>query len=202
MLKKTLLLPALSLSLILGGCSHTPPNNTGLWLTPEQQQANQQIHHWQIGGKIGLRSEQSSDTGYLNWQQCNDDFEIRLTGPLGQGAAILYGNQNNVTLKTKEGTRKATSPEQLLAQQGWQLPVSQLKYWVRGIPAPQFDVTQQTSEGFTQMGWHVRFTQWQNIYNHRLPKKAIATHPELKVTLLLKNWGLKQECAFSMLESA
>jgi outer membrane lipoprotein LolB len=188
---------SLLLALSLSGCSLTPTDPKGLWLSSEQQQANEQIQHWQIGGKIGLRSERESNTGYLNWQQCDDQFEIRLTGPLGQGAAMLSGNQEQVVLRTEDGIQTAANPEQLLAQQGWQLPVSQLTYWVRGLSAPQFDVKQKSPEGFAQMGWQIRYTQWQNIHGHRLPKKAIATHPKLKVTLLLKNWALEQDCDFS-----
>ena len=185
--------------LALSACSTTPTEPNGSWLSPDQQLANGNIEQWKIGGKINLRTKQDSNTGYLNWRQCHDQFEIRLTGPLGQGAAKLYGNKDQVTLKTKDHTQTATSPEELIAQQGWQLPVSQLTYWVRGIPSPHFKTNNKTSNGFEQMGWLVKFSQWQNIHNHRLPKKATATHPELKVTLLLKNWSLTNSCDFAEL---
>ena len=46
-------------------------------------------------------------------------------------------------LQTSDGKRyNAASPEQLLAEQwGFHLPVSNMKYWVRGLPVPGIPAT-------------------------------------------------------------
>ena len=181
--------------ILLAGCSHQPQPEGQLWLSRSQQQANHGIQQWQIGGKIGIRSPSDSNTAYLNWQQCGDSFDIRLSGPLGQGAAHLWGDSLQVQLQTNEQLYSADKPEQLLAQQGWQLPVSQLVYWVRGLPAPGHAISQTGSNGFSQMGWQIDYRQWLSLDDHSLPKKAVASHPQLKVTLLLKNWSLDADCS-------
>ncbi|WP_019529620.1 lipoprotein insertase outer membrane protein LolB [Dasania marina] len=189
------LLTTLSLLLLASACSHQPQPEGALWLSQAQQQANRGIQQWLIGGKIGLRSASDANTGYVNWQQCGEQFDIRLSGPLGQGAAHLWGNGQQAQLQTSEQLYSADNPEQLLAQQGWQLPVTQLLYWVRGLPAPGHAISQQDHEGFSQMGWRVDYRQWLSLDGHSLPRKAVASHPQLKVTLLLKNWSLDAECS-------
>ena len=65
-------------------------------------------------------------------------FDIRLSGPLGRGAARPTGRPDAVSLEVAgQGRFEADSPEALVeAQLGWQLPVSHLLWWVRGLPAP------------------------------------------------------------------
>src|SRR6218665_4028985 len=93
---------------------------------------------WQISGKVGIRAPRDSGSGTLFWLQRQDYYDIRLSGPLGRGAARLTGREGNVMLEVaNQGRYEAESPEALLEEQlGWRLPVSHLLWWVRGLPAP------------------------------------------------------------------
>jgi outer membrane lipoprotein LolB len=160
-------------------------------------QANKQIEHWHLRGKIGLRQKNKAHSAYLNWQQCGDYYDIRLSGPFGQGAARLYGNKQRATLLRSDQTRlSASSPEQLLAQElGWSIPVSQLLYWIRGIPEPNNAFTPSaTHTGFKQSDWQVSYPTLSTVDRFSLPTKAIAKQSNLTVTLILKHWDLNPEC--------
>jgi outer membrane lipoprotein LolB len=183
--------------LLLGACSTTPTHqavNNAIFKN------NNQLQQWQIKGKIGIRSNgngnNKASSAYLNWQQCGDRFDIHVSGPLGQGAAHLFGDSNQVTLQSRgEEIISADKPEQLLYQQtGLELPVSQLFFWLRGIPASDSAFTQQGS-GFQQSGWNIRYPGFSRVEGYTLPSKAIAEHPSLKVTLLLKTWDLYPDCS-------
>lgn len=93
---------------------------------------------WQINGKIGIRAPKDSGSGTLFWLQRQDYYDIRLSGPLGRGAARLTGRPGQVALEVaNQGRYEAPTPEALLEEQlGWKLPVSHLAWWVRGLPAP------------------------------------------------------------------
>lgn len=160
-------------------------------------QNNAELSHWQLSGKLGIRSQQKTQSAYLNWQQCGEFFDIRLSGPLGQGGARLKGSGQAVTLQTADNTSSASDPEQLLQQQlGWSMPISQLHYWVRGIPSPNQDYQRTPgNDGFEQAGWHISYQRLQKVGKLTLPAKAIASHPRLKLTLLLKNWQLDPDCS-------
>lgn len=165
--------------------------------TPQQPlAANQAIEHWQLRGKIGIRDGQQANSAYINWSQCADAYDIKITGPLGQGAAHIYGDQHGATLENhQQQTFYAADPEQLLQQQfGWYFPVSQLVYWLRAIPAPDEPYHPNTdNHGFTQSGWQLNYPQFTNIDGFELPAKIIAKQPPLQVTLILKQWQL-QHC--------
>lgn len=106
------------------------------WKTHKQQLS--ELDAWQIDGKVGIRAPRDSGSGTLFWLQRQGYYDIRLSGPLGRGAARLTGREGAVSLEVAgQGRYQAESPEALLEEQlGWRLPVSHLLWWVRGLPAP------------------------------------------------------------------
>lgn len=56
------------------------------------------IDGWQIEGKVGVRAPKDSGSGTLFWLQRQDYFDIRLSGPLGRGAARLTGRPGRLVV--------------------------------------------------------------------------------------------------------
>ena len=54
---------------------------------------------WQINGKVGIRAPKDSGSGTLFWLQRQDYYDIRLSGPLGRGAARLTGRPGEILLE-------------------------------------------------------------------------------------------------------
>ena len=185
-------------TLLLGACSQLQPAPSN----SDDFTPNMAIQHWQLRGKMGIRYDGNAASPYLNWLQCGDAFDIRLSGPLGQGAAHLYGDQQQATLKTSDQqTFSAPSARELLSRQlGWEIPVSQLQYWIRGIPDPALAST-PNAQGFQQLGWQLSYskqrsyTQPSTAKPYPLPGKVVAIHPRLKLTLILKHWELQPNCS-------
>jgi len=106
----------------------------------------------------------------------------------------LDGRPGKVSLVTSEGkTFSASSPEQLLAQQwGFNIPVSYLNYWIRGLPAPgdakkQFDGQGRLVE-LNQAGWHVQFLDYTQKKGIELPKKIFLASNDMKVKIMVYDW--------------
>lgn len=108
--------------------------NPAQWREHKQQLSS--LDGWQINGKIGIRAPKDSGSGTLFWLQRQDYYDIRLSGPLGRGAARLTGRPGKVSLEVaNQGRYDASTPEALVEEQlGWKLPVSHLAWWVRGLP--------------------------------------------------------------------
>jgi len=71
--------------------------------------------HWQLSGKIGLRGPQLAESAYLNWRQCGDTFDIRISGPLGQTVAKIDGHGAQLRLWFEGREPVSTSdPEALM----------------------------------------------------------------------------------------
>lgn len=185
-----------AIALLLSGCGSfgSRPSTP---VSMQQYADNAALLNWQLAGKIGIKADGQANSAYLNWTQCGEHYAIHLSGPLGRRAATLSGGPQTVTLTTPDQTVSAASPELLLATHlGWELPVSDLIYWVRGLPAPGSKVLAApiTTPGFKQKGWLIRYPSAKQVGNYTLPNKAIAEYPQLKVTLLLKDWHLAPDC--------
>ena len=184
-----------SLLLTLSGCSHfgTQEQLSGSGEASSWQSHKQQItpvDAWQINGKIGIRSEKESGSAVLFWLQRQDYFDIRLSGPLGQGAVSLE--------IANRGTFQATSAEELMQQQlGWSLPVEHLLWWVRGLPAPysksklQLDSNSLLAK-LEQDQWQVEYLSYRTENNLQLPERIKLSGAGLNITLVIKEWQARQ----------
>lgn len=193
---KTLLL-TLAASTLLAGCTSAPviTGSIGNWDTHQQRLLQQE--HWQLSAKLGVRSPSDSGSAYLNWQQQSNSYHIHLSGPLGQGSVHINGSPEQVSLsRSGEPELRAASAEELLQQTlGWGAPIAQLKYWVRGLPAPdktsqQTHNTQGALAHLQQSGWSLEYSRYRMVDGFLLPGKIIARQGELKLTLIIKDWAL------------
>jgi outer membrane lipoprotein LolB len=92
---------------------------------------------WQLQGRVNARYQNESHTPRIRWQQNDREYSIRLWGTLNVGATLIEGQPGFVTFEQGGETRTASSPEELILEHlGYELPVSQLNYWIKGLPTP------------------------------------------------------------------
>lgn len=194
----------LSALLVLSGCSSfsakeqlTGVGQARAWQAHKEQIAP--IDAWQISGKLGIRSDQESGSAILFWLQRQDYFDIRLSGPLGQGSTRLSGRQGAVTLDiANRGTFSATTAEALMQQQlGWSLPVENLLWWVRGLPAPHSKSRVQLNHNsvlttLEQDQWLIEYLSYRDENGLQLPERIKLTGAGLNITLVIKQWQARQ----------
>ena len=191
-------------ALLLAGCaglgpqeSVEGPGNAEDWKAHKAHIS--EIDGWQISGKIGIQAPQDSGSGTLFWLQRQGYFDIRLSGPLGRGATRLTGRPDAVALEVAgQGRFEAESPEALVESQlGWQLPVSHLLYWVRGLPAPDsrsriaLDPNGRLAS-LQQDGWDVQYLGYTEEDGYPLPNRIKLAGRDLKITLVVKDWQPRQ----------
>ena len=191
-------------TLLLAGCaglgpqeSVEGPGNAEDWKAHKAHIS--EIDGWQISGKIGIQAPQDSGSGTLFWLQRQGYFDIRLSGPLGRGATRLTGRPDAVALEVAgQGRFEADSPEALVESQlGWQLPVSHLLYWVRGLPAPDsrsriaLDPNGRLAS-LQQDGWDVQYLGYTEEDGYTLPNRIKLAGRDLKITLVVKDWQPRQ----------
>lgn len=170
---------------------------------PAQWQAHKrqiaQLDGWQINGKIGIRAPRDSGSATLFWLQRQDYYDIRLSGPLGGGAARLTGRPGDILLEVaNRGRYQAASPEALLREQlRLDLPVSNLLWWIRGLPAPD-SRSRLTLDGdshlarLEQDGWQVEYQRYAQQNGYALPERLKLYGQDLEVTLVIKDWQPRQ----------
>lgn len=189
----------LFLSVSLAGCvSVKPPAPVSLSTKVpfnERQKMLQQIHSWDIQGAIGLQHRGQAESANYHWQQQGVSYQIDLAGALNVGATTIVGNENGVTVSKASGEQwQGSSPNALIATHtGWQLPIQQLRYWVRGIPAPGAYSHLHTDalghlESLEQLGWTIHWSRYAPLNGVDLPRWIVLQRPDWKVKLLVRSW--------------
>lgn len=153
------------------------------------------LDSWTLQGKLGVRSPSESGSGTVFWLQQQDNYDIRLSGPLGRGATRIQGSDAGVTLDIAgQQPSSASSAEALLEQQiGWRLPVEHLLWWVRGLPAPtspsrlQLNPDSQLAR-LSQSGWTIEYSRYQEINGMQLPQRLQLSGHDMLLTLVITRW--------------
>lgn len=165
-------------------------------LTWEERQATlERIQSWRLSGKVAVRTPNDSGSASVNWVQNGSQYNVSLTGPLGAGGMTLSGGPGGVMLRTADGKQlTAKNPEQLLAQHwGYSLPVSNMRYWVRGLPVKgvhfdgQFDEKNRLVR-LQQGPWHVEFLSYIRKGNVDLPDKIYIDSRSLNTKIVIYEW--------------
>jgi outer membrane lipoprotein LolB len=155
------------------------------------------LQQWQVRGKLSVVSPNEAVTGYLTWQQDKEDFDLFLSGPFGQGSSRLVGNNNQATLTLpNQDPVNAPSAEYLMARYlGWNFPVLDLRYWVKGQPSPHTTFTEVRNtlgllESLQQHGWKVEFSRYQRQGDTWLPGRVKIIGNDFKFIFAIKEWSI------------
>lgn len=194
---------AIILALIISGCTTTESlQQASSPYMDEHKRSLSQLTHWQIAGKIRLKTADSSDSANIQWLQSGDSYSLTLSGPFGQTGALLEGTPYEVVLTIPDEGRFADrTPESLLYNHfGWDLPLSSLFYWVRTLPAPGSDYlselnTAQQVARLQQDGWDIRYDRYQSVvsgadHQTQLPGRMKIAKGKLELTFIINQWQL------------
>lgn len=179
----------------LTACQSTPQKIPG---AASQMEHLYVAREWEAEGKIAITLERERESASFKWSQVRDNYVIHLFGPFGQGGTWLRRTSRSVTLENaKTGVRHARSAEALMEEVlGWQVPVSNLQFWLRGLPAPKPRATHilQDNTGhlssLQQQGWRVNYSHYQNFNGWWLPTRVTAERDRLQIRAVIKHWSL------------
>ncbi|HRE30494.1 MAG TPA: lipoprotein insertase outer membrane protein LolB [Candidatus Berkiella sp.] len=192
------------LLLLLAGCASNPEKNSQAvppspalekqWKSNEKQL--DAINQWQAEGRLAVTQGNKGGNASFVWQQQGDFYQIKIFGPFGAKSAYIIGSPHHVELKEANGkVSTARTPEALLNKvAGWHVPLSGLRYWMRGTPVSQVKVNskQFNDKGLLasleQQGWHVEYQEYHRSAFAPLPSKILLTNGQVKVKMIINDW--------------
>jgi outer membrane lipoprotein LolB len=185
------------MQLLQASCSIQPvrtdmPQSSSLWATHQAQM--RAITQWHVKGKLGYKNPSDAGSAWLDWRQQSERFELLLGGPFGAGTVHIFGDDHLVTLRQVDKPDLTATSTKALSREilGWELPIGELPYWIRGIPAPDAPVANQSfnSQGllstFQQTGWQLTLSKYRDTKMGELPSKLVATQNGARFTLIIK----------------
>lgn len=175
---------------LLNACSTVPVR------TDEHYKVSERTHlyllkRWSFDGRISLSDGRESWSASIMWAHTEGKDEIKLSGPLGQGAAVITLTDNLVTInRGDEKPKQSTQVEEFIQQQlGVFVPVRALRFWVLGLINPASPYLEK-GDGFRQSNWEVHYLQLQNQGNEWLPRKIGVEQGNAKLKLFIDQWTL------------
>ncbi|MBK1734043.1 outer membrane lipoprotein LolB [Halorhodospira abdelmalekii] len=183
----------------LGGCAW--------WVDPDERERAHRdflaeradLTHWTVQGRAAARANGDGATLGLRWQQLDETFDIRLSGPFGAGAVRVSGHPGAVVLDDGSGqTFWAPDPETLVARHaGYALPVSALRYWILGVESEGLELerldldTQGRPSLLIEDGWRVEYRGWAQVDGVSLPARIDLQKGSKQLRVALSGWQLE-----------
>ena len=175
---------------VWAGCSTNPKiANPPSWSDVQYRAEN--LNTWLLSGRINITYDSESHTPRVRWSQMGENFDIRLWGTFNIGNTLLAGNSTGVTITQDGQTKAAETPEKLLLEfLGYEVPVSYMHYWIRGIPSPTSQAQILYSENeqlaqITQNEWVIDYVDFRQYGDFILPRRIEANHERRKIKLRL-----------------
>ena len=163
----------------------------------ELQSKLRTLPSWQMRARLHTENPGGRQTVWVHWRQEGEQYSVRLSDLLGRTALLLEGGDGQALLKRpgQDPVRAASAEEALQHALGWAVPVSQLRYWLLGIPAPGLQTAAQRVESgvlveLQQFGWHLQFSDYRKVDELRLPDLLQGERDGLRISLTVSHWYL------------
>lgn len=185
----------------------TPPQTPDTALTPKtasqapktlKTRTANQVSSWTIIGAIAAKNKTEAWTASINWKQNGpNNYQIRLFGPLGGGSMLIEKKNGVVTYQDAQKRKKSSNADALMHQEtGIRIPIQNLYYWIRGLPAPgtvqssqyaKFDTTKHLSY-LKQDGYIIKYLNYTNNGDLSLPTKINIYGTKGNLKIIIKRW--------------
>ena len=200
------ILVALACAALLSACMARPVRDAlpPIAGSPESHQAQREaglatMTHWSLQGRVALSNGRDGGSGRIDWSQDAARYAVSLSAPITRQSWRLSGDERSAQLEGLEGgTRVGTDPAVLLWEATrWEIPVTALSSWVRGLRAAsghgpaqlQFGADGRLSR-IEQGGWTIDYSDWQaGAAGIELPSRLNARRAEASVRLVIDSWG-------------
>lgn len=189
------------------GCVTVPPVGV---LSPEQQAIaeRQQLAReaelrrqvdWSLAGRIAVSNGSTGGSGRIDWLQDRAGYRVALSAPVTRQSWQLSvdGDRGFARLEGLDGGPRTGPDAALLLREatGWDIPVTALGDWVRGLRASasggaviQFGPDLRPAR-IAQAGWDIAYTWPEDTSANALPARIDARRGEARVRLIVDQWG-------------
>lgn len=190
-------------SLLLAACAPVEVRAPG---TPAQlvaQAAREQLlaaqPDWSLAGRFAASDGHHGGSGSLDWLQTGLEYQFTLRAPITGKTLQLDGGPDGAVLRGvgKHALSGVDAADVLNAEFGWDVPVADLAWWVRGLRAPgRPAILTFGADGLPatldQDGWHVDYRAWYADRTPPLPRTVYASRDPFTVRVLIEHWGVRK----------
>nr|WP_225444473.1 lipoprotein insertase outer membrane protein LolB [Pseudomarimonas arenosa] len=189
---------AAGLALLLVACARAPIRGVEASQAEQAQQQREltlQAHdRWRMSGRVAVSANGEGGSGAVLWVEHEQGTDFELRAPVtGRSWRLQVREQGALIEGLEGGPLSDPDPQRLLRESvGWDIPLSSLRYWVRGARAPGPAQIEFAEDGWParieQQGWTVEFREWMDTASGRMPKRVFASRGDQRVRLAASRW--------------
>ncbi|MEM5496657.1 lipoprotein insertase outer membrane protein LolB [Paraglaciecola mesophila] len=182
------------ITILLSACATPPPTN--IQVNSQEHQAKlSQIQHWKLKGRMAFKGSDEKFSANVNWQQVDDSYHLSLNTMLGINILTMQGDKESAELNADDEQYQDTDASHLIWRiTGWQIPVSQFPFWIKGQAQPTDKVIYAQSGVIEQLipvcdscaGWLISYQDYHQVDNVWLPYNIKLNNSALGNQILIR----------------
>lgn len=153
------------------------------------------LTHWRLSAHIGVSNRGDGGSGDLAWEQDGEAFRFTVRAPVTGKTWTLSGDAGHAVLEGVDPQPDMDADAQRLLHDrlGWDVPLADLRAWVRGLRAPGSPASVQYDQAnlpavIEQDGWRVEYRDWFVDRDPPLPRKVFASRGDARVRMAIETW--------------
>jgi len=191
---------ALAALLLLAGCAGQDTRDAGQRSWVEHSGQLQQLQQWTASGKLALRTDQRAESATIQWRQQGHDTQLQLSGPMGLSATTIHSDGQRVEIRQGDELRTLdiSTPDAIVRNTGWDLPLGALPYWLKGIPSPnsriqllELDPATNRARTLMQDDWEVHYRQYGQFDGFTLPTDLRIQRATTSGRVIIRDWQVR-----------
>lgn len=155
---------------------------------------------WRMTGRVALSNGKDGGSGRIEWTQGERRSEVTLSAPVTRQSWTLAVDATGARLDgVPNGPLDGADATQLLRDAtGWEIPVTALGCWLRGVEADQAKFgdarirfgTHRLPLSIEQGGWTIDYADWKPdaASGDVLPNRVNAQRGDNRVRLIVDRW--------------
>ena len=158
-----------------------------------------QLNQWDLTAKFSVSSAEGTESGSIRWILNPSEERLDVLSPTGSVVAQLTVTDSEARLKTDDRETVAKDADTLFREvMEISLPVNALRYWVRGLDAPNMPLESVEKDGegriteLAQDGWQLAYNGNISIESgsHRfeVPRRLTATRGGVEIRWASTEW--------------
>lgn len=188
--------------LLMAGCAgqgtrdiDPPGDSQADWEAHSQRL--QQLEQWQANGKLAMRTTDRAESATLVWQQRGDNTVLQLSGPVGLSATTITsdGRQMEIRQGNEVSVLDISTPHAIADSTGWDLPLSALPFWLKGMPSPDTQAQELDLDPATRLlrtlkqdDWEVHYEKYEPLDDLQLPTRLRIRKGETSARIIIRKW--------------
>ena len=183
-----------SVCALFTGCATLPSAPVADW--PTARAARQSLSHWELSGRAAVATATQGWSAAVTWNQVQQISELRLQGALGVGGVHVRSDGQSVQIDTSKGESFSDDDAGAALERviGVALPLSSLRYWLLGVPAPGFEAQEEVdAEGrltaLKQAGWSANYDRYEYRDGAWLPGRVRLENGPVRVKVVVDRWS-------------